>query len=51
MEERVDRDSAIFAQVTWDISSAWSVTGGVREYKSDNSLQGFYGYAIGYTGP
>ncbi|HXC08051.1 MAG TPA: TonB-dependent receptor [Steroidobacteraceae bacterium] len=50
-EERVDRDSAIFAQVTWDISSAWSVTGGIREYKYDNSLQGFYGYAIGYTGP
>jgi iron complex outermembrane recepter protein len=50
-EERVDRDSAIFAQGTWDITSKWSLTAGVREYKYDNSLQGFYGYAIGYTGP
>jgi len=50
-EERVDRDSAVFAQVTWDITSAWSLTGGIREYKYDNSLQGFYGYALGYTGP
>src|ERR1700730_2676083 len=50
-EERVDRDSAVFAQVTWDITSKWSVTGGAREYKYDNSLQGFYGYALGYTGP
>jgi outer membrane receptor protein involved in Fe transport len=50
-EERVDRDQAVFAQVTWDITSAWSLTGGVREYKYDNSLQGYYGYALGYTGP
>jgi iron complex outermembrane recepter protein len=50
-EERVDRDQAVFAQVTWDITSKWSVTGGAREYKYDNSLQGFYGYALGYTGP
>jgi outer membrane receptor protein involved in Fe transport len=50
-EERVDRDSAVFAQMTWDITSAWSVTGGAREYRYDNSLQGFYGYALGYTGP
>jgi iron complex outermembrane receptor protein len=50
-EERVDRDSAVFAQVTWDITSKWSVTGGAREYKYDNSLQGYYGYALGYTGP
>jgi len=50
-EERVDRDSAVFAQVTWDITSGWSLTGGFRQYKYDNSLQGFYGYSLGYTGP
>ncbi len=42
-EERVDRDSAAFGQVTWDMTSAWAVTGGVRFYKYDNSLQGYYG--------
>jgi iron complex outermembrane recepter protein len=47
-EERVDRDSAAFAQVTWDITSAWSVTGGFRQYRYDNSLQGFYGYSLNY---
>jgi iron complex outermembrane recepter protein len=47
-EERVDRDQAAFGQVTWDIDPAWSVTGGLRFYKYDNSLQGFYGYSAGY---
>ena len=47
-EERVDRDSAAFGQATWDINSAWSVTGGLRFYKYDNSLQGFYGYSSNY---
>ena len=47
-EERVDRDSAGFGQVTWDIGSGWSVTGGMRFYKYDNSIQGYYGYSLNY---
>jgi iron complex outermembrane receptor protein len=47
-EERVDRDTAEFAQVTWDMTSAWSLTGGMRFYKYDNSLQGYYGYPANY---
>jgi iron complex outermembrane receptor protein len=47
-EERVDRDKAAFGQVTWDIDPAWSLTGGLRFYKYQNSLQGFYGYSAGY---
>jgi iron complex outermembrane recepter protein len=47
-EERVDRDSAIFGQATWDITSGFSLTGGLRFYKYDNSLQGFYGYSSNY---
>jgi iron complex outermembrane recepter protein len=47
-EERVDRDSAAFGQVTWDIDPNWSVIGGLRFYKYDNSLQGFYGYSANY---
>ena len=50
-QERVDRDYAAFAQMTWDISGGWSLTGGFRQYRYDNSLQGFYGYALSYTGP
>jgi iron complex outermembrane recepter protein len=49
-EQRVDRDQAAFAQATWDISSQWSLTGGLRYYKYDNSLEGFFGYGAGYSG-
>jgi outer membrane receptor protein involved in Fe transport len=47
-QQRVDRDKAIFGQVTWDITQNWSVVGGIRFYKYDNSLQGFYGYSLAY---
>ena len=47
----MDRDYAAFAQMTWDMGAGWSLTGGFRQYRYDNSLQGFYGYALGYTGP
>jgi outer membrane receptor protein involved in Fe transport len=43
-ETRVDRDQAAFAQVTWDITSQWELSGGLRYFKSDNTLEGFYGY-------
>lgn len=47
-EQRVDRDSAIFGQVTWDMGAGWSLTGGLRFYHYDNSLQGYYGYSANY---
>ncbi len=47
-ETRVDHDEAAFAQVTWDITSNWSLNGGLRYYTFDNTLQGFYGYSLNY---
>jgi len=47
-EQRVDRDSAAFLQVNWDITSQWQLTGGFRQYHYDNSLQGYYGYSANY---
>ena len=47
-EQRVDRDKAIFAQVSWDITSQLSLTGGIRHYTYNNSLQGFYGFSQAY---
>ena len=44
-EQRVDRDQAAFAQVTWDINSALSAQVGYRYFKADNTLQGYYGYS------
>jgi iron complex outermembrane receptor protein len=49
-EQRVDRDKAIFLQGEWDITSQWSMNGGLRYFKYDNSLQGFYGYSANYFG-
>jgi iron complex outermembrane recepter protein len=46
--QRVDRDKAAFGEVTWDITSGLSVTAGLRYFKADNSLQGFYGYSGAY---
>jgi iron complex outermembrane receptor protein len=49
-EQRVDRDQAAFAQVSWDITSQLELTGGWRHYKYDNSLQGFFGFSTNYGG-
>jgi iron complex outermembrane receptor protein len=45
-ETRIDRDRAVFAQATWDITSHWSVNGGLRYFTYDNTLEGFYGYSL-----
>jgi iron complex outermembrane recepter protein len=47
-EERVDRDSAAFTQLSWDVTSQFQLLGGIRFYKYENSLQGFYGYSAAY---
>ena len=49
-EQRVDRDKAVFFQGTWDITSKWALNGGLRYFKYDNSLEGFYGYSANYFG-
>ena len=48
-QQRVDREKAGFAQVEWDITSRWSLQGGIRFYHYDNSLDGFYGYNSTYS--
>ncbi|HEX8758145.1 MAG TPA: TonB-dependent receptor [Steroidobacteraceae bacterium] len=49
-EQRVDRDRAVFGQLTYDITHQLSVTAGVRFYKYDNSLIGFYGFNANFYG-
>jgi len=43
---RVDRDSAIFGEITWDVTDKLSLTGGARYFKYENSLEGFFGFGI-----
>jgi outer membrane receptor protein involved in Fe transport len=56
-QQRVDRDQAAFAQATWTLNPQWSLTGGLRFFRSENSQQGFFGYSLnfdrllGYSGP
>ncbi|MEY2926345.1 MAG: hypothetical protein RL367_822 [Pseudomonadota bacterium] len=43
-QDRVDKDYAAFGEATFDVSDRLSVTGGLRAFKYDNSLIGFFGF-------
>ncbi|TAK54591.1 MAG: TonB-dependent receptor [Gammaproteobacteria bacterium] len=42
---RVDRDRAAFGELSYDLSDKLTLTGGVRFFEAENSLEGFFGYA------
>ena len=46
-QQRTDKDSALFGELTFDITDKLSVTGGIRFFKSENSLKGFFGFGLG----
>ncbi|WP_332771937.1 TonB-dependent receptor [Phenylobacterium sp.] len=46
---RTDRDYAAFVDGTFDVTDQLSVTGGIRFFKSNNSLEGFFGFGTGYS--
>lgn len=41
---RVDKDSALFGDFTYDLSAKWALTGGIRLYHYDNTVDGFSGF-------
>jgi outer membrane receptor protein involved in Fe transport len=43
-QNRVDRDYAAFGEASFDILKNLTFTGGLRAYKYDNSLIGFFGF-------
>ena len=43
-QKRVDRDYAIFGEASFDILPNLTVNGGLRGYKFDNTLIGFFGF-------
>lgn len=47
---RVDRDFAVFGELTYDFTEKLSLLGGFRWYDSDNTLEGYYGYGEGFSG-
>lgn len=46
---RIDRDYAVFGEVYYDITPKLTGTLGVRAFKTDNSLRGFYGFGKGFS--
>ena len=50
LEDRTDRDYAVFGQADADITRHLTITGGLRAYRYDNSLVGFYGVNTTYFG-
>lgn len=50
LQDRIDRDYAAFAQADFDVTDSLTLTGGVRGYKFNNTLVGFYGVNTTYFG-
>jgi outer membrane receptor protein involved in Fe transport len=49
-QQRKDRDEAVFGELAFDITDALTLTGGMRWFKANNSLKGFFGYGDGFSG-
>ncbi|KFN50117.1 TonB-dependent receptor [Arenimonas composti] len=45
---RVDRDKALFGEVSWDITDRFTATGGIRFFEVDNTLRGYFGFSEGF---
>lgn len=48
-QTRVDRDYAAFGEVSYDITDKLQFNGGVRVFKYDNSLVGFFGFSSDFS--
>ncbi|MDB5469540.1 MAG: TonB-dependent receptor [Caulobacter sp.] len=46
---REDTDTAVFGEVSWDITPTLTLTGGLRGFEAENSLEGFFGFSAGYS--
>ena len=46
---RKDHDEAFFGEISYDITDKLTATGGMRFFKYDNSLKGFFGFGAGYS--
>lgn len=48
-QKRTDTDTALFGEVTFDLTSQLSLTGGLRYYDTESTLKGFFGFASAYS--
>jgi iron complex outermembrane recepter protein len=49
-QERIDRDNAIYGELSYDFTDKLSATGGIRYFEAENSLEGFFGFSDGFSG-
>jgi outer membrane receptor protein involved in Fe transport len=48
-QQRTDKDSALFGELSFDLTQSLTVTAGLRAFKAENSLLGFFGFTPGYS--
>lgn len=48
-QKRIDVDKAIFGELSYDITDRLTATAGLRQFRSENSLEGFFGFGSGFS--
>lgn len=48
-QKRIDVDKAVFGEISFDLTDKLTATGGLRLFKAENSLEGFFGYGAGFS--
>lgn len=48
-QDRYDTDYAAFGEISFDITDDLTLTGGIRFFKAENSLKGFFGFNQNYS--
>ena len=46
--DRKDTDEAVFASVSFDITEKLELTGGIRFFKAETTVKGFFGFGLGF---
>jgi iron complex outermembrane receptor protein len=49
-QDRTDRDYAVFGDMTFDVTSQFNVSAGIRQFWVENTLFGFFGFNHGQSG-
>lgn len=49
-QDRIDRDAAVFGEISFDITEQLTLTAGLRAFRAENSLFGFFGFSDGFSG-
>src|SRR5262249_12675593 len=45
-QTRIDRERALFGELTYDLTEKLSATAGVRFFKAESDVKGFYGFGL-----